>query len=170
MSDQAKQLRLQFLLAAGFRRVQRWTEEQSAKTHGLTAAQAGLLFFLGRRDGAPIGEAAEAIDVAPSAMTGLVDRSARAGLVERRPDPSDGRGLRLFLTDKGRAARRDAKDGLDAINARLTDGFSPEEIAVVGRWLAALSTKFPRGPSDDRPPNAKQEGRLPEAGPEGEET
>lgn len=145
MTDQAKPPRLYFLLSAGFRRVQRWTEERAARSHGLTAAQAGLLFFLGRADGSPIGEAAEAIDVAPSAMTGLVDRSARAGLVERRPDPSDGRGLRLFLTDKGRAARRDALDSLDAINARLTEGFSPREIEVVGRWLAALSTKFPRG-------------------------
>ena len=126
MATSAGDKRLYFLLTSGFRRVQRWTEAQSARRHGLTAAQAGLLFYLGRRDGAPIGEAAEAIDVAPSAMTGLVDRSARAGLVERRPDPSDGRGLRLHLTEKGRAARADALDSLQTINALLTDGFSDD--------------------------------------------
>jgi DNA-binding MarR family transcriptional regulator len=153
MASSAADNRLYFLLTAGFRRVQRWTEEQSARRHGITAAQAGLLFYLGRHDGAPIGEAAEAIDVAPSAMTGLVDRSARAGLVERRADPSDGRALRLYLTGKGQAARADAKASLDTINALLSDGFSDDELNTVGRWLAALPTKFPRGLSEDRPQN-----------------
>lgn len=134
--------RLYFLLSAGFRRVQRWTE---SRAQGVSAAQAGLLFFLGRADGALIGEAAEAVDVAPSAMTGLVDRSARAGLVERRPDPDDGRAHRLFMTQQGQAARAQAKAGLDELNARLTEGFSDQEIAVVARWLAALPQKFPRG-------------------------
>ncbi len=61
----------------------------------LTAAQSGALFVLGQKDGALIGEAAEALDLAPSAMTGLVDRMVRAELVERRPDPKDGRAFRL---------------------------------------------------------------------------
>ena len=145
MTSPAGDNRFYFLLASGYRRVQRWTEERSAREHGLTAAQAGLLFYLGKHDGAPIGEAAEAVDVAPSAMTGLVDRSARAGLVERRADPTDGRALRLHLTEKGAAARDAAKASLETINHHLTDGFSAAELDTVARWLAALATKFPRG-------------------------
>lgn len=114
---------------------------------GLTAAHSGVLFFLGQRDGALIGEAAEALDLAPSAMTGLIDRMTRAGLVERRPDPADGRALRLYLTDKGRAGREDAKAGLVEINTRLTEGFSDDEMAVVARWLASLQSKFSKGES-----------------------
>lgn len=134
-----------FLLSAGQRRVQRWVEgRMAASKDGLTGAQAGLLFFLGNRDGALIGEAAEALDVAPSAMTGLVDRSERAGLVERRPDTEDGRSLRLHLTDKGRDARATAKAGLTEINEKLTEGFSDEEMQIVSRWLTSLSEKFRR--------------------------
>ncbi|MFT4253683.1 MAG: MarR family winged helix-turn-helix transcriptional regulator [Caulobacter sp.] len=138
--------RLFFLLAAGHRRVQRWVEGKlAAEMDGLTAAQSGVLFYLGGADGALIGEAAEALDLAPSAMTGLVDRMTRAGLVERRPDPKDGRALRLHLTDHGRAAREEAKAGLAQLNTHLTEGFTDDEIAVVARWLSSLQTKFPKG-------------------------
>ncbi len=137
--------RLIFLLNAGHRRVQRWIEAKMAAKGGLTAAQSGVLFYLGERDGALIGEAADALDLAPSAMTGLIDRMTRAELVERRADAKDGRAMRLHLTDRGRTAREDAKAGLNGINAHLTEGFTDEEIGVVARWLASLQTKFPKG-------------------------
>lgn len=137
--------RLVFLLNAGHRRVQRWIEGKMAAEGGLTAAQSGVLFFLGEQDGALIGEAADALDLAPSAMTGLIDRMARAELVERRADAKDGRAMRLHLTDKGRIARDTAKAGLRGVNAQLTEGFTDEEISVVSRWLTSLQTKFPKG-------------------------
>lgn len=136
--------RLFFLLAAANRRVQRWAEAEMA-ADGLTSAQAGVLFTLGQKDGALIGELSEVLDAAPSAMSGLIDRMERAGLVERRADPADGRAQRLFLTDQGRAARARARDGLAAANARLTQGFSDDEIAVIGRWLTGLTERIPKG-------------------------
>ena len=137
--------RLFFLLSAANRRVQRWIEAEMAAKGGLTAAQSGVLFLLAKRDGALIGEVAEALDATPSAMTGLVDRMARGGLLERRPDPEDGRAQRLYLTDKGRDALAYAKRGLDSINAQLTEGFTPEEVDAVARWLTHLQQTFPKG-------------------------
>jgi len=137
--------RLFFLLSAANRRVQRWIEAEMAAKGGLTAAQSGVLFLLAKRDGALIGEVAEALDATPSAMTGLVDRMARGGLLERRPDPEDGRAQRLYLTDKGRDALAYAKGGLDSINAQLTEGFTPEEVDAVARWLTHLQQTFPKG-------------------------
>jgi DNA-binding MarR family transcriptional regulator len=40
------------------------------------------------------------------ALSRLVDRLAERGLVERCADPADGRGVRLSLTDAGRALQR----------------------------------------------------------------
>jgi DNA-binding MarR family transcriptional regulator len=137
--------RLVFLLNVAHRRVQRYVEAKMAAKGGLTAAQSGALFVLGQKDGALIGEAAEALDLAPSAMTGLIDRMARADLVERRTDPKDGRAFRLHLTAKGEAAREEAKAGVEGLNAHLTQGFTDDEIAVVSRWLTSLQTKFPKG-------------------------
>jgi len=134
-----------FLLSAANRRVQRWIEAEMAAKGGLTSAQSGVLFFLGKQDGALIGEVAEALDTAPSAMSGLIDRMERAGLVERRADPGDGRAQRIHMTDKGRAGRDYAKAGLDYTNTEITDGFTQAEIDTVARWLTSLQARFPQG-------------------------
>lgn len=137
--------RLVFLLNVAQRRVTRHVEAKMAAKGGLTAAQSGALFVLGRKDGTLIGEAAEALDLAPSAMTGLIDRMVRADLVERRADPRDGRAFRLYLTPRGHQARQEAKSGVEGLNAHLTEGFTDDEIAVVSRWLTSLQAKFPKG-------------------------
>ncbi|KVE27356.1 MarR family transcriptional regulator [Burkholderia singularis] len=134
--------RLVYLLNVGQRRLHRWTQARTA-AGGVTAAQAGLLFFLGKHDGSLMSEAAAALDLGAPGMSGLADRMERAGLVERRLDELDRRAARLWLTAGGRAALKRAKAGLAELNARLTEGFTPSEIDVVARWLASLQDKFP---------------------------
>ena len=136
--------RLIFLLNVAQRRLQRWVEQQMAAENGLTSAQSGVLFYLGRHDGALIGDIAMALDLVPSAMSGLADRMERSGLVERQPDSADGRAWRVHLTAAGQAARKRALARTQALNARLMEGFSDKEIDVVARWLASLQDKFPK--------------------------
>ena len=136
--------RLVFLLTVAQRRMQRWMATRTQDT-GVTAAQSGLLFVLGQRDGVLMGEAGAALDLGPPGISGLVDRMTTANLIRRRADPEDGRAWRLWLTTAGRAALAQSKAGLSEINARLTDGFSEAEIDVVARWLAGLQSKFPKG-------------------------
>ena len=136
--------RLVFLLTVAQRRMQRWMAART-QASGVTAAQSGLLFVLGQRDGVLMGEAGAALDLGPPGISGLVDRMTAANLIRRRADPEDGRAWRLWLTPAGRAALAQSKAGLAEINARLTDGFSEAEIDVVARWLAGLQRKFPKG-------------------------
>jgi len=136
--------RLVFLLTVAQRRMQRWMAARTQAT-GVTAAQSGLLFVLGQRDGVLMGEAGAALDLGPPGISGLVDRMTAANLIRRRADPEDGRAWRLWLTPAGRAALAQSKSGLAEINARLTDGFTEAEIDVVARWLTGLQSKFPKG-------------------------
>ncbi|WP_024515346.1 MarR family transcriptional regulator [Bradyrhizobium sp. Tv2a-2] len=135
--------RLIYLLSVAQRRVQRAVAASSVDA--VPPAQAGLLFVLGRQDGALMGEAGAALDLGPAGISGLVDRMAAAGLVERRSDPSDARASRIFLTAKGRKALVRAKDVAHETNARLMDGFSVEEIDIVARWLTSIQRKFSKG-------------------------
>jgi DNA-binding MarR family transcriptional regulator len=144
--------RLIFLLNVGQRRLQRWIEQQMLADNGLTSAQSGVLFFLGDRDGALIGEVADALDLVPSAMTGLADRMERAGLVTRKPDDADGRASRLHLTPAGHGVRKRAAARTRMLNAQLMDGFSEPEIDVVARWLLSLQAKFPKATVHDPVP------------------
>ena len=100
-----RELRLVFLLNVAQRRLQRWMAARTPH-NGVTAAQSGLLFVLGQRDGASMGEAGAALDLGPPGISGLVDRMTAANLIRRRADPDDGRAWRLWLTPAGRATSK----------------------------------------------------------------
>ena len=117
------------------RAMQRWIEGRPEAWEGASAAQAGLLFLLTAREDAPIGEIAQALDVAPAAVTNLSTRMQAAGLVERIGDAHDARLTRLRLSETGREASRQATSALAELNAQLAKGFTREELAVVARWL-----------------------------------
>src|SRR2546423_7286965 len=82
--------RLVFLLNVAQRRLQRWMAAQTQHT-GVTAAQSGLLFILGQRDGVLMGEAGAALDLGPPGISGLVDRMTATNLIQRRGGSDGGR-------------------------------------------------------------------------------
>src|ERR1700738_2380755 len=136
--------RLLFLLTVPQRRLQLWLAAQQPRG-GVTAAQSGLLFVLGRRDGVLMGEAGAALDLGMPGISGLSDRMIEAGLIEKRADPNDGRAWRLWLTASGRKALARTKAGVAELNARLSEGFTDAEIEIVARFLTSLQIKFPKG-------------------------
>ncbi|MBQ5946650.1 MarR family winged helix-turn-helix transcriptional regulator [Massilia sp. ST3] len=117
------------------RAMQRWIEGRPEAWEGASAAQAGLLFLLASREDAAIGEIAQALDVAPAAVTNLSKRMQAAGMVERVGDAHDARLTRLRLSEQGREASRLATGALAELNAKLSAGFTPQELSVVARWL-----------------------------------
>ena len=135
--------RFVFLVNRAQRAMMRWIEGRPEAWAGASAAQAGLLFLLARRDAASVGEIALALDVAPAAVTNLSKRMEAASLVERVADERDARLTRLRLTQQGMAASAQAKSVLAQLNKNLCKGFSPEELATVARWLdhAAVALK-----------------------------
>lgn len=126
------------LLTRAQRALQRWIEARPESWEGISAAQVGLLFVLQSRRGEPaaIGEIAGELGVAPAAVTNLSKRMQAAGMVERVGDAQDARLTRLQMTAAGAAASARAGDVLVELNARLAEGFTPEELQTVARWLA----------------------------------
>jgi DNA-binding MarR family transcriptional regulator len=132
--------RLIFLINSAQRRLQQWIAQQQGETaaEGVvppSPAQAGVLFALAQADGQTMGELATALDLAPSAMSGLVQRLEALGWVARHADEHDGRTLRVWLLPAGQSQLPGLKKALQRINARLADGFTEAELAVVARWL-----------------------------------
>jgi DNA-binding MarR family transcriptional regulator len=73
----------------------------------ITLARFDLLASLSRDDGQTLASLSRALLVTAGNLTGLVDRAERDGVVERRPDPSDRRLARVWLTTRGRALIRE---------------------------------------------------------------
>jgi DNA-binding MarR family transcriptional regulator len=110
-----------FLLAKASQRfnevlVERFAAEGFGK---IRASYGSVLVPLFERDGLRLGELASAARLSKQAMTGLVKRCEADGLVERGPDPVDGRAFNVRLTRRGRAARAVAERVLDELNDEL---------------------------------------------------
>jgi DNA-binding MarR family transcriptional regulator len=110
---------------------------------GLSDTELLALEHLSRESIGP-AEVARRLQVSTAAATGIVDRLVARGHVERRPHPDDRRRTNLVITTSG---RREAVAHLMPMFValdRLDRGFSPEERAVVARYLegvrAALET------------------------------
>ena len=111
--------------------------------HGLQTWEFDVLSAL-RRQGAPYqlspGALLRATLVTSGTMTNRIDRLASAGLVSRRPDPADKRGVLVALTERGRAAVDLAlADLLTSERQLLTglDGGQRRELAALLRVLLA---------------------------------
>jgi len=130
------------------RALQRWIEARPESWEGISAAQVGLLFVLRARGDAAVGEIAAELGVAPAAVTNLSKRMQAAGMVERVADARDARLTRLRMTGAGQEAGKRAGEVLVELNARLADGFTPEELQTVARWLAQAAALEP-GASQD---------------------
>jgi DNA-binding MarR family transcriptional regulator len=82
------------------------------------------------------------------ALSRLVDRLAERGLVQRCADPADGRGVRLVLTEAGRARQRQVGQGHARSVARsLTAALTPGELRQLETICAKLAAPAPAGPA-----------------------
>lgn len=100
-----------------------------------TPAQSGVLFVLARHDGCTMGDLAQALDLAPSAISGLVQRMEAQAWVMRQPCAQDGRTQRVWLQAAGRHLLPTLTSATRRIQTRLSEGFTAEELKTVARWL-----------------------------------
>ena len=82
---------------------------QSFKELHLTGPQFYILYLLCQEGGAKPTELADKLEVKPSAITVMVDRLIKGGLVRRERDEDDRRIVKLDSTEEGRAIFEKAK-------------------------------------------------------------
>ncbi len=116
-------LRLSFLIH-DVSRMRRTTFDQYMKPYGVTRSQWWVLSNLSRHDGMVQTELADILDVGKVTVGGLVDRLEMAGWVERRPDASDRRAKRVFLTAKADRFLADIREAGGEMNELAFNGLS----------------------------------------------
>lgn len=83
-------------------RLMRRDFERRSRSSGLTRAQWAVLAYLARSEGTSQAALADTLEIEPITLVRLLDRLESAGWVERRPDPTDRRVRRLYLTETAR--------------------------------------------------------------------
>jgi DNA-binding MarR family transcriptional regulator len=97
---------------------------------GLTMPERTALSLLDRSGPTTSSALAREVQITAQAMGATIAALRARGLVERRPDPGDGRRVVLTVTDAGRQALKDKRNARTELIARaLTGGaFSPVEL------------------------------------------
>lgn len=103
--------------------------------HDMTMPRFDLLANLTREDGQTLASLSRTMLVTAGNLTGLVDRAARDGLVERRADPNDRRAWRVHLTAKGQRAFRIVERRHAARVAKVFSALAPAELTTLTRLL-----------------------------------
>ncbi|GAA1834535.1 hypothetical protein GCM10009836_11010 [Pseudonocardia ailaonensis] len=85
------------------------------------------------------GELSVVLRVSSGGATGIVDRLVRAGHVRRCPDAGDRRRVYLTGEEQGRRLADELVATVGSRFAGVLHGFTPEELAVVDRFLTAVA-------------------------------
>ncbi|WP_157940095.1 MarR family winged helix-turn-helix transcriptional regulator [Arthrobacter ruber] len=107
---------------------------------GRTDMTALRLLLRAGRSGRPLSAAALARELAIStaATTVLVDRLEKSGHAERRRSATDGRGVEIWPTASSDEEVRSTMGALHERMKEITNALSPEETAVIHRFLGDL--------------------------------
>ncbi len=96
--------------------------DATVATYGLTFAryEALVLLACSSRGELPMSKVGERLMIHPTSATNIVQRLAADGLVDRVPNPRDGRGTLARLTDAGRQVMEQATAALHEIEFGLS--------------------------------------------------
>ncbi|MFC9826052.1 winged helix-turn-helix transcriptional regulator [Streptomyces sp. 2BBP-J2] len=109
---------------------------QDLAAHGLSEPDYEVLSTLSERPGgtSTLHEQAAKMGWSRSRLSRHATRMEARDLIRRAPDPADGRGCLLVLTETGwDTLRQAAPTHLDSVRRHFVDRLEPEELAALGR-------------------------------------
>lgn len=156
-----------FLLVQATNAVRRAGDRAALAAAGVTTAQAGALYAIAAADHPSQRQLGTLLGLGEAAVTGLVNRLEKLGLVAREADPGDRRTRRLGLTDAGRRTLGTVEPARLALNARIAALLADDAdiVAAALRRLADLDpAPPPAGTADPGPADAAGSGASPDVG------
>ncbi|RXH57314.1 Transcriptional regulator, MarR family [Granulicella sibirica] len=112
---------------------------------GLSSPQYNIAMILANHQhegGIRVSDVAKRLHVSTAFITSEVGKLELAGLVSKRPNPSDGRGVLLRLTDKGESLVQRVGPERQRVNDHLFGGLSAKSFRNLSKTLAALIDDF----------------------------
>lgn len=138
----AQKTRLYHRLQIAAHRLQKAADREVLQAGGITTAQAAVLAVVRRHEPALQQQVARELGINDSAMTAMVGRLLKLGLLDRSDDDSDARAWRLSVSEQGRQAMARIDKPFRAINARIERALGGLDAQALADVLERLSDEF----------------------------
>lgn len=126
-----------FLLAKAYQHVAAAAKARLSP-YGVTPTQYAVLKVLWEHDGQSGAELGNRLQLDSATITGVLDRLAHGGLIERQADVTDRRINRVVLTPRGHALQRSLDQEMDALNQDIFNQLRPEDVERLRATLLQL--------------------------------
>jgi DNA-binding MarR family transcriptional regulator len=149
LTDSAAQLRMAIVRTA-----RRLRQEAATEAGGLTPTSTATLASIDRFGPLTPSELADIERVKRPTMTRALGCLEREGLIERTPDPADGRSALIAVNAAGRERLRRLRSRKNAYLARRMRDLAPEEVETLGRAAEILDRMREGEPRSGREPGS----------------
>ncbi len=122
-----KDITIDYALRATWQAVARMYNEE-AKLFGSTMAVGFTLLSIDPKTGTPSTSLGPKMGMEATSLSRILKSMEEKGLIERRPNPEDGRGVLIHLTDFGLEKRNDSKDVVLRFNDVVKSHVSKEDL------------------------------------------
>ncbi|MCO5725331.1 MarR family winged helix-turn-helix transcriptional regulator [Robiginitalea marina] len=139
-----KDITIDYALRATWQAVARMYNEE-AKRFDSTMAVGFTLLSIDPKTGTPSTALGPKMGMEATSLSRILKAMEEKGLIRRRPNPEDGRGVLIHLTDFGLEKRMDSKDVVLRFNEAVRQETTEEELegffAVIGKINQLISEK-----------------------------
>ncbi len=118
---------IDYILRATWQAVSRMYNEEAAK-YGATMATGFALLSIDRDKGTPSTALAPKMGMEATSLTRTLKSMEEKGLIIRKKNPDDGRGVLIYLTDFGREKRELSKNNVLRFNERVKQSVTEEQL------------------------------------------
>jgi DNA-binding MarR family transcriptional regulator len=122
-----KEKTIDYILRATWQAVARMYNEEASKFEGSMAIGFALL-SIDKEEGTPSSAISNRMGMEPTSLTRTLKTLEEKGLIIRKKNPEDGRGVLVFLTPLGKQMRQESKTTVLKFNEVIKDKISQEKL------------------------------------------
>ena len=122
-----KDITIDYALRATWQSVAKMYNEE-AKNFGTTMAVGFTLLSIDPKTGTPSTSLGPKMGMEATSLSRILKSMEEKGLITRKPNPEDGRGVLIYLTPFGLEKRKDSKDVVLRFNEVVRQNVSEEEL------------------------------------------
>ncbi|EAR01638.1 MarR family winged helix-turn-helix transcriptional regulator [Maribacter sp. HTCC2170] len=122
-----KEMTIDYTLRATWQSVARMYNEE-AKGFGSTMAVGFTLLSIDPKTGTPSTALGPKMGMEATSLSRILKSMEEKGLIERKPNPKDGRGVLIHLTEFGLEKRNDSKNAVFNFNDKVKANVTEEQL------------------------------------------